>query len=75
MQMWKIGAVVAVAALGSTLAAQRAEALPSNTVITTYYSNAAKTIVCGVSTLDCDGNLEMDGVKGPYRTQQSYPCH
>ena len=75
MQMWKIGVVLAIAALGSVLTIGRAEALPSNMVITTYYTNAAKTIQCGVRTLECDGTVDMDGVSGPYRTQHSYPCH
>ncbi len=74
MKMWKLGVTLGIAAVGSVLMTRPAEALP-NRVITTYYSNPAKTIWCGTATFDCDASYELDGVTSPYKKQRTELCH
>ncbi|BAZ40577.1 hypothetical protein NIES4101_65380 [Calothrix sp. NIES-4101] len=50
------------------------EALPSQEVETTYYSNASKTKVVGGSILSCYGGFKKWGKQTQYKTRFISPC-
>lgn len=54
---------------------ETAQALPSNEVTTTYYSDASKTDVVGERILLCSGGWISWGIKTSYATQYSVSCN
>ena len=63
---------VPVLAIGS---AQKATALPSNEVTTTFYGDAKKTNEVGEMILSCNGGHSMVGRRTAYASRSSIPCN
>jgi Family of unknown function (DUF6289) len=72
-----VGCLLALALLAGifTLAAPKiAEALPSNQLTITYYSDASQETIVGERTLACTGGWYSWGITTSYRTSDSVPC-
>lgn len=69
------GLALLAAIVGLALSARGASALPSNEVITTYYSDASRTTEVGERHLFCTGQTVRWGTTTKYATQVSFPCN
>lgn len=65
---------VALSALAGIAAPRKVEALPGQQAVTEYFTDAARHHWCGTRTFTCSGELEMDGVTGPYTKKYKIPC-
>jgi hypothetical protein len=68
-------AIIMVWGSFTAILAPEAHACSPNTVETTYYTNASKTVECGFRILFCNcGGTFSSGCVTPYRTTDSSSC-
>lgn len=69
-----VGAAALATAAGVALAT-RAYALPRESVVIFYFSDAEHSELVGEKNISCNGSQDNWGVQTPYNVRQAEPCY